>query len=66
VFRSEVGKSPLHPQDPRIVAIASDQSFPGAGVPVVDINDVAAVADLVYASAQPLSTVLATLSGARG
>ena len=66
VFRAEVGKSPLHPQDPRIVAIASDQSFPAAGVPVVDLNDIPAVGDLVCASAQPLATVLAALSGARG
>jgi molybdopterin-guanine dinucleotide biosynthesis adapter protein len=65
VFRSVVGKSPLHPQDPRIVAIASDQNLPGAGVPVVDIDDIPAVGDLVCASAQPLSTVLAALSGAR-
>jgi len=59
VFRAELGKSPLHPQDPHIVAIASDRSFPGAGVPVVDLNDIPAVADLVYASARPLSVVLA-------
>ena len=61
VFRSVVGKTPLHPEDPRIVAIASDQDFPGAGVPVVNINDIPGVADIVYARAQPLSAVLATL-----
>lgn len=61
VFRGAVGKSPLHPQDPRIVAIASDQAFPGAAIPVVDINDIPAVADVVFANAQPLSRVLAAL-----
>lgn len=61
VFRSAVGKSPLHPQDPRIVAIASDQGFPNAGIPVVDLNDIAAVADVVSDNAQPLSSVLAAL-----
>jgi len=61
VFRAAVGNSPLHPQDPAIVAIASDQSFPGADVPVVDINDIAAVADMVLAQAEPLEKVLAVL-----
>ena len=62
VFRSAVGKSPLHPDDPRIVAIASDQQFPAAGVPVVDINDIPAVGDVVCANAQSLSSVLAALA----
>jgi len=61
VFRQAVGKPPLHPQDPRIVAIASDQPFPNAGIPVVDINDVDAVAELVLARAEPLANVLAAL-----
>jgi molybdopterin-guanine dinucleotide biosynthesis protein B len=65
VFRAAVGKTPLHPQDRRIVAIASDQQFPGAGVPVVDINNVAAVGDLVLARAEPLEKVLALLEGPR-
>lgn len=63
VFRAAVGKSPLHPQDPAIVAIASDQKFPGVGLPVVDINDIAAVSDLVLARAEPLEKVLAVLEG---
>ena len=61
VFRAAVGKAPLHPEDRRIVAIASDQQFPGAGVPVVDINDIAAVGDMVLARAEPLDKVLAAL-----
>src|SRR6185437_3981084 len=61
VFRAAVGKSPLHPQDERIVAIASDQGFPGVGIPVVDINDIAAVADMVMARSEPLDRVLAVL-----
>ena len=63
VFRAAVGKSPLHPEDPRIVAIASDQTFPEANVPVVDINDIPGVADLVDARAEPLTRVLAALHG---
>ena len=61
VFRAEVGKAALHPEDPRIVAIASDQQFPGSGLPVVDINNIAAVADMVLARAEPLEKVLAVL-----
>jgi len=63
VFRSAVGKAPLHPADSRIVAIASDQQFPGSGLQVVDINDIAAVAEMVLARAEPLETVLAVLEG---
>lgn len=63
VFREAVGKAPLHPQDPRIVAIASDRPFPNAGVPVVDIDDVEAIADLVLARAEPLQSVLAAIEG---
>ena len=58
-----VGKTPLHPEDTYIVAIASDQDFPGAGIPVVDINDIGAVAEMVLARAEPLSKVIATLEG---
>jgi molybdopterin-guanine dinucleotide biosynthesis protein B len=61
VFRQVVGKPPLHPQDRRIVAIASDQPFPHAGVPVVDVNDVDAVAAVVLARAEPLEAVLAVI-----
>ena len=40
---------------------ASDQPFPHAGIPVVALDDVAAIADLVCANAQPLDAVLAAL-----
>ena len=65
VFRESVGKSPLHPQDPHVVAIASDRSLPGLAIPCVDLNDIPAVADVVLASAQPLASVVATLSTTR-
>jgi molybdopterin-guanine dinucleotide biosynthesis protein B len=61
VFRAEVGKAPLHPEDRRIVAIASDQKFPGVQIPIVDINDIPAIADMVLARAEPLEKVLAAL-----
>jgi molybdopterin-guanine dinucleotide biosynthesis adapter protein len=61
VFRYSVGKSPLHPADSRIVAIASDETFANAGVPVVNLNDIAAVADLICERAEPLQDVLCAL-----
>jgi molybdopterin-guanine dinucleotide biosynthesis adapter protein len=61
VFRRAVGKTPLHPQDKRIVAIASDESFPDAGIPTVDINDIAAVAEVILSRAEPLGKVIAAL-----
>jgi molybdopterin-guanine dinucleotide biosynthesis protein B len=63
VFRKDAQKTPLHPTDDRIIAIASDQEFPGAGLPVVDLNNMEAVADLVIARAQSMESVLATLGG---
>ena len=64
VFRPAMGKPLLHPGDPGIVAIASDEPIPGAPVPVVDLNDVEAIADIVCAHAEPLASVLARLQGA--
>ncbi len=62
VFRASVGKSALHPTDARIVAVASDERLPGIAIPQVDLNDIAAVADVVLARAEPLARVLEALS----
>ncbi len=64
VFRQAIGKSPLHPGDDRIIAVASDQPLPSAGIPVVDLNDIAAVAATIEARAEPLAAVLALLERA--
>ncbi|CAO4142608.1 molybdopterin-guanine dinucleotide biosynthesis protein B [Methylorubrum extorquens] len=61
VFRAANGRPPLHGDDPRIVGIASDVPFPQAAVPVVGLDDVEAIADLVTARAEVLETVLARL-----
>ena len=61
VFRESVGKPALHPTDARIVAVASDKPLSGLTIPQVDLNDIAAVADLVIARAEPLEQVLAAL-----
>jgi molybdopterin-guanine dinucleotide biosynthesis adapter protein len=63
VFREAAGNPPLHPIDLRIVAIAGDRPFPDAGIPLVDLNDIPAVADLVLDRAEPLDAVLKALEG---
>jgi molybdopterin-guanine dinucleotide biosynthesis protein B len=59
IHRSANAKPPLHPGDDTIVAIASDVAFPEAGRPVIAIDDIAAIADIMLAQAQPLADVLA-------
>jgi len=63
VFRSALGLAALHPGDPSIIAIAADRSFPDARVPVVDLDDVPAIAGLVWAHAEPLEAVINALEG---
>jgi molybdopterin-guanine dinucleotide biosynthesis protein B len=58
VHRAAVGKPLLHPDDRHIVAVASDRPLPAARVPVVEIDDVDAVADIMLAHARPLQAVL--------
>jgi len=66
VFRQALGMKPLHRRDARIVALAADCSFPDARVPVVSLDDSAAVAELVCTRAEPLEAVLASLEGPAG
>ena len=51
VFRDAVGKPLLHPDDPHIVAIASDVALPHAKVPRVRLDDTGAIIDLLLAHA---------------
>lgn len=57
VYRPSVGKPLLHPQDPCIVAVATDDpaALSGAAIPVLDLDAVDAIATLVAARAGPLS-----------
>ncbi len=64
IFRESVGKPLLHPTDPYIVALASDQRLVGRAIPAVDLNDIEAVAQIVRKCARPLSEVLLKLEGA--
>jgi molybdopterin-guanine dinucleotide biosynthesis protein B len=57
VYRAAVGKPLLQPDDPHIVAIASDVPVPAAGVPVVMLGDVDGIVDIVLDRAAPLERV---------
>lgn len=47
IHRPSVGKALLCNDDPRIVAVASDEALAGIELPLLDLNDVAAIADFV-------------------
>jgi molybdopterin-guanine dinucleotide biosynthesis protein B len=51
IHRVANGKPLLHPEDPHIVAIAADVALPQARVPVIGLDDIEAIADLVIAKA---------------
>jgi molybdopterin-guanine dinucleotide biosynthesis protein B len=59
VYRAAIGKPLLHPDDPAIVAVASDEPLPGARIPVVDLDDVERIAELLIRHAAPIQAVLA-------
>ncbi len=61
VHRAAVGKPLLQPGDPAIVAIASDVPLPQVSVPVVDLDDVEQIADMILRHASARDDVLARL-----
>jgi molybdopterin-guanine dinucleotide biosynthesis protein B len=63
VHRAANGKPLIQPEDPYVVAVASDTPLPDAKVPVVDLNDVEAVADLLLKHAVPVGAVTRTKAG---
>jgi molybdopterin-guanine dinucleotide biosynthesis protein MobB len=54
IHRIANGKPLIHPEDPHIVAVASDSALPQSKVPVVDLNDIEAIADLLLKNAVPI------------
>lgn len=60
IHRAENGKPLIHPEDPHIVAIASDEPLPQVNIPVVDLDDVEAIADLLLQHAVPTDAAPAT------
>jgi molybdopterin-guanine dinucleotide biosynthesis protein B len=49
VHRTSLGKTLLCLEDPFIVAVASDGKLAGLSVPLIALDDIAAIADLMVA-----------------
>jgi len=47
VYRHANGKPLLHPEDPHIVAVASDGPLPAVTLPVLPLDDTRAIADFI-------------------
>jgi molybdopterin-guanine dinucleotide biosynthesis protein B len=60
IHRAENGKPLIHPDDPSIVAIASNVALPQATVPVIDLDDIEAIADVLLEAAAPIAEASAT------
>lgn len=60
VFRPDAGKPPLYPDDNCVVAIASDAPLPQAPLPVVMLDDVEMIADILLAEALPRERIVWT------
>ena len=64
IYRKENGKPLLHPEDKHIVAIASNAALPAATVPVIDLDNIEGIVDLLLQRAIPLDAAAAgTRSG---
>ena len=57
VWREANAKPPLHPEDPSIIAIASDPIFPGTGIARLHLDDIQRIADVVQACAVPIESI---------
>ena len=60
IHRIANSKPLIHPEDPHIIAVASDSALPATQIPVVDLNDIDAIADLLLKHAVPINSVPAT------
>ena len=47
IYRPSLGKPPLHPEDPFIVAIASDEMLTRPALPLLPLSDVGAIAAFI-------------------
>jgi molybdopterin-guanine dinucleotide biosynthesis protein B len=59
IHRAVVGKPLLHPDDPWIVAVAADGPLPNATVPVISLDDVETIADVLLVESMPVEQILA-------
>jgi molybdopterin-guanine dinucleotide biosynthesis protein B len=63
VYRASVAKPLLHPEDDCIVAIATDQPMPKAPLPVLMLDDIEAIANVLQAEALPVDRIGVQASG---
>ena len=54
VFRAANGKPMIYPDDPSVVAVASDEPVPDLALPWVQLDDIPAIAEAVQALAVPV------------
>jgi molybdopterin-guanine dinucleotide biosynthesis protein B len=54
VYRAAVGKPLLHPEDDWIVAVASDAPMPGSRVPVLALDDIEKITDVLLIESVPI------------
>jgi molybdopterin-guanine dinucleotide biosynthesis adapter protein len=57
VYRAANGKPLLHPDDDCIVAVATDATLPQAQVPVIMLDDIETIANVLQAEALPLDQI---------
>jgi molybdopterin-guanine dinucleotide biosynthesis protein B len=64
VYRASVGKPLLHPGDSWIVAVASDAPLPGTELPVVALDDIDKIADILLIESMPIDQLRGEADGA--
>jgi molybdopterin-guanine dinucleotide biosynthesis protein B len=64
VHRAALAKPLIHPEDPHVVAIASDRPLPQARVPRIDLDDIEGIVDILVAHAAPLERVAVAVRSA--
>ena len=57
IYRAANSKPLIHPDDPHIVAVASDVPLPQVKIPIIDLDDIEAIADLLLKFAVPVGTM---------
>ena len=58
VHRASVGKELIHPTDDCVVAVAADTALPEARVPVISLDDIDKIAEVLMIEAAPLERYL--------
>jgi molybdopterin-guanine dinucleotide biosynthesis protein MobB len=60
IYRAANGKPLMYPEDPYIVAIASDVALPATHVAVIDLDDIESIAEIVLSRSVSIQTVLSS------